>query len=231
MEIIFDDDLLGDQNGQTPFHTRFPQDLRNSSPSRTLIIRRAISAVLVPTWLFIDAVVSVVGETVMFVVKDFLFLLTLLGFYVVLVLACWKRAGSPPFWAWARSFWLTARVAAVLEPKLTERDDVKLRGNGKDSDGSGSEGEDGRVKDGDGPKPLTSVWAFFRSSSPLDDLLVTFEITRGLVQPLNWTQGRRRLGDEEAPIDSGPSVQTENGQGVSKSKYTATDTTESGEKC
>ncbi|KIV87621.1 hypothetical protein, variant [Exophiala sideris] len=228
LTITFDAALSG-QNGQgrDAFHAYFPRGSRNSSPSRTFVFRRAISAILVPSWFFVEAVMNVAGAPIFLIVQAFLFLLTLLGFYVVLVLACWKKGGSPPFWPWARSFWLTRRVAAYLEPRVTARAGEARKDSG--DDGSEDQRQDDRVEQG--PQPLTSVWAFFRSSSPLDDLFVTFEFTRVLVRPLELSRRRRQLVDEEARIEHGSAAETGGQDGGGKvSTTTGTDTAQNGEK-
>ncbi|KAI1611056.1 hypothetical protein EDD36DRAFT_311697 [Exophiala viscosa] len=224
------DAAVSQQNGQDQiaFHAHFPKDPRNSSPSRTFDVRRAISAILVPTWFFIEAVMNVIGAPIFFIVQIILFALTLLGCYVVLVLGYWKREGSPAFWPWARNFLLTSRIAVYLEPKLTARPGEAQKDSG--DDGSGDEGEDSD-RGQQGPQPLTSVWAFFRSSSPLDDLFVTFEITRGLVQPLSLTRRQERVGDEESRLEHGSSTGIEGRDGGKEiSTTTRTGSADNGEK-
>ncbi|KAI1624790.1 hypothetical protein EDD37DRAFT_664935 [Exophiala viscosa] len=197
------DAAVSQQNGQDQiaFHAHFPKDPRNSSPSRTFDVRRAISAILVPTWFFIEAVMNVIGAPIFFIVQIILFALTLLGCYVVLVL---------------------------LEPKLTARPGEAQKDSG--DDGSGDEGEDSD-RGQQGPQPLTSVWAFFRSPSPLDDLFVTFEITRGLLQPLSLTRRQERVGDEESRLEHGSSTGIEGRDGGKEiSTTTRTGSADNGEK-
>jgi len=109
--------------------------------------------------------------------------------YVLVVLVSWKANRRPPFWPWARTFWLTRGVTTYLAPDSADSVDS---GPGTDVDGDADELPLG-------PQPLQSVWAFFRSPSPLDDLLVTFETTRPLVRPLHWTR-RRNPSDEESRL-------------------------------
>jgi len=55
------------------------------------------------------------------------------------------------------------------------------------------------------PKPLSSIWAFFKSSSPLDDLFITFAWTRPLTQPLqrrNSLTVPQKSGDAQEKIDN-----------------------------
>ncbi len=67
------------------------------------------------------------------------------------------------------------------------------------------------------PTPLTSPWGFFTSSSPLDDLFVTFEVTRPLVLQIRLRQ--RQTGDLEEqtersiPLESGKELMNEKGSG------------------
>ena len=193
--------------------------VRGSSPSMTFPVRRAVTAIMVPTWFFVDEFVSGYLQT------PILLMLTwalYLGFwagviYAVAVLACWNtcRRGQrrPKFWPWARRYWLTRPVLVYVRPptataaaadddddEAADTDmgmDMKVE-NREEADGDGRQGREG-------PRPLVSPWAFFTSSSPLDDLLVTYEVTRPLVQPLlaNVTLRRRRTQDRDIEGEAG----------------------------
>lgn len=108
--------------------------------------------------------------------------------YLLVVLACWSKRGRPNFWPWARRFVLTRAIVRYARPTV-EGEDEEFE-EYEDAEGT----ETNRIE----PKALTSPWAFFTSSSPLDDLLVTYEVTRPFVRPIHLTLRRRRTQDVEA---------------------------------
>jgi hypothetical protein len=116
-------------------------------------------AIIIPTGL---AVKSVTGAYVLPVIIGYTIKLfaELLIIYGLLELVCWVFHGRPPISEYLRTSFLSRHICAVLIEGSEEND------------------EDRRPA-----KPLNSVWGFFTSRSPLDDLFVTFECTRILVDP------------------------------------------------
>ena len=170
----------------------------NSSPSRTFLLRRAIQTVLVPTWFFFaDVVVPLIGAPILILSAVITVGPWAALVFIVVVLACFKASRTRAFWPWARTFWLTRGlvryVGATIGPGSSPD-------NGEVGEVDGSEEEASDIALTGGPQPLTSAWAFFTSSSPLDDLLVTFEATKPLVQPMSSGLRRRRTEDLERQV-------------------------------
>jgi hypothetical protein len=66
------------------------------------------------------------------------------------------------------------------------------------------EGDEDEEQNGDSgrrPQPLRGLKDFFYSASPLDDFFVTFESTKGMVDPISWRGGRRR--EQQCPQVTG----------------------------
>lgn len=184
-------------------------------------MRRAISSIIVPIGIFVNEyVLGFAWVPIMAVLGLANVVFYALTIYVLVVLAFWAGRSFPPFWPWARSFRLTRGVVAYLGPRMNpsraaEEGSEGLQGSSK------ANGEDGAAEiDLDeaivGPTPLRSVWAFFTSRSPLDDLLVTFEVTRPFVQPLGLSLRRTRdpvarVDDEERQIETASGVSEESG--------------------
>ena len=171
----------------TKIESRMPDssnhDPISESPSLTFPLRRLIQAVLVPTGLLAYHILSPIGtglkvissgaETIMLVLGAVLWLVVRVCFYYMLVvLIAWVLAGRPHFGSWARSSILTRLVYEKLQgaqqywPQHDEREyDV--------------------IDDSRRPKPLRGPLDFFRSTNPLDDLLVTFESTKRFLEPIS----------------------------------------------
>lgn len=198
MHFVFQDNLDQSTGRQIPvIQVQFPAAKSSWSPSLTFPIRRGIGNIIIPTGQIVVELLSLTATTLrLFIILVLGFanvLIWTLGLYVSLVLACWASKRFPPFWPWAHSFWLTSRVVRLLGPAAnTLVDDVKS------NHGDDTETEDSNAA-ARGPQPLTSIWAFFTSKSPLDDLLVTFEATRPFVQPLSLVWRRPAPIDEEQP--------------------------------
>ncbi|OCT50108.1 hypothetical protein CLCR_07084 [Cladophialophora carrionii] len=173
----------------------------NSSPSSTFMARRAILRILLPSWsLVADVLMPRVGRLMVVLATAVSLAFWVFVVYAAVVLACWKASGMTDFWPWARTFWMTRRVVSYLGAKISPaRDPAEGKVVVDESEGAETTDEVART----GPTPLTSPWAFFTSSSPLDDLFVTFEATKPLVQPLGRTGlRRRRTGDLEGQGES-----------------------------
>lgn len=171
------------------------------SPSMTFPIRRAVSQVMVPTAQIVGGLFTYIVFMAWNIASTVIYLT---GLYVLLVVACWAPK-RPPFWPWARSFWLTRHAVRLLGPPSDTSMDKSGYGdddkNPEESDMSSSSSSSARRT----PQPLTSVWAFFTSKSPLDDLLATFEFTKPFVQPLTLQWGRSgapTVDEEQAPATS-----------------------------
>ncbi|EXJ84360.1 hypothetical protein A1O3_05027 [Capronia epimyces CBS 606.96] len=224
-----------------PFHVQFPRSAStaesevesevevyskleptSSSPSRTFVVRRTISALVVPVGLFvIDHVFAHIWFPVEIGFRIAHVLFFLLAVYVAVVFVCWKAQGSPPYWRFTRTFWLTRPVTAYLGPRLASRDNEndddelfdgtsrgEKRGYKSNLDDDTFSLQRPRSRTSSGPKPLTSFRAFFSSRSPLDDLFVTFDSTRGFVRPLEiparfwfWRPRERQREEERADGD------------------------------
>jgi hypothetical protein len=204
MHFVFEDNLDQSTSRQTPaIQIQFPTAKSSWSPSLTFPVRRAIGNVIVPTGEIVIELLSLPATILRLfaiLVLGFanIFIYTL-GLYVFLVLACWASKRFPPFWPWAHSFWLTRRVVRLLGPATSAQVDDLKSGKAEKDHGDDTESGESDVSPR-GPQPLTSIWAFFTSKSPLDDLLVTFETTRPFVQPLSFVWRRRPTPvDEEQP--------------------------------
>ena len=168
----------------------------NTSPSRTFPFRRLLQRVIVPIGLFAShqfgLVEDLIEVTIAVVFGLVRIVSTLATLYAGVVALCWVCCGRPHFSPWFRSFVLTRHLSA------------KLRGLASDETQDAREGEEYEI-DSNGkrkPQPLRNAMDFFRSTSPLDDLLVTFAATRHWVEPISW--GRGRSAPESAKITSIP---------------------------
>lgn len=98
--------------------------------------------------------------------------------YSTLVIIAWCAHGRPQFRSWSHRFWLTKPFARrFLSPPRPQIWGVS--GPLSDKEQTSRQGTSGRR-----PKSLRTPVDFFRSGSPLDDLLFTFRITRWMVRPL-----------------------------------------------
>ncbi|EXJ78547.1 hypothetical protein A1O1_08948 [Capronia coronata CBS 617.96] len=215
-----------------PFRIQLPntETESNSSPSQTFMLRRAISALIVPVGLFLNEyIVNYADLTVVVLLRTAQFLCCTVGIYLGVVLVCWKIKGSPPYHRFIRSFWLTRPMVVFVVQRDSEYDldsDPFTTTGGSGYRGArryhmGSEKGDRKYEHVEtrsqqeglatSPKPLTCLWDFVSSRSPLDDLLVTFEATRGFVRPLG-VQTRMRLWRRESrrgPIDDNDGTEEE----------------------
>lgn len=95
--------------------------------------------------------------------------------YCILAIIAWYAYGRPDFNSWAHRFWLTKPFARrLLSPPRPQIWGV----SGPLSDKDDNRRRTRRVKS------LRTPLDFFRSASPLDDLLFTFRTTRWMVRPL-----------------------------------------------
>ncbi|EXJ62075.1 hypothetical protein A1O7_02508 [Cladophialophora yegresii CBS 114405] len=172
----------------------------NSSPTSTFKARRAVLRILLPSWFLVaDVLLPRVGRLILVLATTVSFAFWMSLAYAAVVLACWKASGMADFWPWARTFWMTRCVVGYLGAKISPPKDPA---EGKLAVDKGEGGEVATT----GPTPLTSPWAFFTSSSPLDDLFVTFEATKPLVRPIGRSGlRRRRTGDLEGQVESAAS--------------------------
>lgn len=202
-----------------PFRVQFPNPSTeaNSSPSQTYAVRRTISALIVPVGILInDYILENAYLPVIVMLRVVQFLAYTLTIYLGVVLACWKLKGSPPFSRFVRSFSLTRPFVVYLARDNPDREWSFEKGERNAGGESGDEAEETLLSSSSSssssshPRPLGSVWDFFSSQSPLDDLLVTFEATRGFVRPVAvrvrfWGSERE---DEESGFGSQERVPT-----------------------
>jgi len=192
--VIFKNDPLAAPMAIPTIDLEFPNAKPSWSPSLTFPIRRAIGKVIIPTGKVTVEVMAVLASIArvlyVLVIASFKAFIFMVGLYVTLVFACWKSKRSPPFWPWASSFWLTRRVVIYIGPTESSS------GGSKSGDDHAAE-TDPEDEGPRTPQPLTSIWGFFTSKSPLDDLLVTFEFTKPFVQPLRWRKQPVPIDDEE----------------------------------
>ncbi|KIW21352.1 hypothetical protein PV08_01932 [Exophiala spinifera] len=168
----------------------------SSSPSLTFPLRRAICRVLMSSYTFTDTYVFAYVRNPFILFLEIVYVVFWVGvIYFLVVLACWSKRGRPNFWPWTRRFALTRHVVRYVRPARDggEHDDE----DEQEDEDADAESETRRMRRAK-PKALTSPWAFFTSSSPLDDLLVTYKVTRPFVQPIHLTLRRRRTQDVEA---------------------------------
>ncbi|KIX08388.1 uncharacterized protein Z518_03044 [Rhinocladiella mackenziei CBS 650.93] len=206
------------------FRVEFPMHKFNSSPSRSLAFRRAISALMVPVGLFINNyILPVITPPIMIIVATTVTLIYVVALYVLLVLTCWSSDRFPPFWPWTRRFWLTRGLTSYLGPKLISSTDSEDGMSLSRSDRGGGSKEMSSDEARPSPKPLQSFWGFFTSSSPLDDLFATYEVTRPFIQPIslrfkrNWPQDEEGQGDIVSPAEAKPDAGFSNARHIDDS--------------
>ena len=158
---------------------RFLWDIETeqSSPSRTFAVRRAIQSVLVPTGLFVYNHSGFVGIGLVALIHALSIVFMLLAIYLLVIFVCWVAHGKPTFGPWLQSYWLTKHAAARLP---TQNLDSQAW------DRSFSESSAWKHR----PQPLRGIGDFFRSRSPLDDLFITFESTKYMVEPIKLSRTR-----------------------------------------
>jgi hypothetical protein len=145
-------------------------------------------AIIVPTGLALQSLLGacvlpiVIGYTLIQFFAEFLII------YGLLELVRWVFQGRPPLSEHLKTSFPSRRLYATF----TVGSESKPRICGA----SGLlEAEDAEEDDVDNrlARPLKGVGDFFRSRSPLNDLLVTFESTRGWVEPISF----QRMSDAE----------------------------------
>ncbi|KAK5955624.1 hypothetical protein OHC33_003265 [Knufia fluminis] len=147
-------------------------------PTRTYAVRRLILAVLAPLYFSTTLITNkVLYPTLLVIAFGFESIVCIfLGVWLI-ALACWLASGrSRPFASWTKDFWLTKRIARNLFGAPRPR----IWGTLGPLDGVETDEDKYATR----PRPLTSIFDFFQSTSPLDDLLVTFKATRWMVQPI-----------------------------------------------
>lgn len=171
------------------FYVWYGHDGLGTSPSLTFPLRLVVCRILVSSYQFADDWVFAYMRNPIIIFLSVLYVVFWVGVvYCLVVLACWSKRGRPNFWPWARRFGLTRYVVRYIRPTMIE--------GGKDEIDYEYEEDMEMERPRPEPRPLTSPWAFFTSSSPLDDLLVTYRVTRPFVQPIHLIR-RRRTRDIE----------------------------------
>ena len=98
--------------------------------------------------------------------------------YLIVAYALWSRSGTNrPFSSWAKEHWFTKSIAR----RLWGAGRPKTWGIAGPLDGTD---DDDEILHRRHPRSLSNPLQFFRSSSPLDDLLYTFTATRWMVKPM-----------------------------------------------
>ncbi|KAK5100945.1 hypothetical protein LTR70_001018 [Exophiala xenobiotica] len=174
------------RHGQNPALNDVYVDFQDALlATRTYPVRRLISSTLTPlyhstTWIFSN-ILYPAQLIVLFIFKTIV--LSALGFLVVAVI-CWLAKGKPqPFAEWAKHFPGTRTVAR----KVFGAPKPRIRGSLGPLEEQYIEEDQYTSR----PRPLTNPSDFFRSSSPLDDLLVTFNATKSMVQPIGQSSAYR----------------------------------------
>jgi hypothetical protein len=180
--------MLFNDNGfnGTPISTRLPsqQTAEHHSPSRTFALRRAIQSILVPTGLFVYNHTGFVALGFVAILEVVNISFKLIAVYSLVVFICWVANGKPRFGSWVRSYWMTRHLIARL-PGLNQDTSAWSTHYADDEDNTNSKRR---------PQSLRGPGDFFRSTSPLDDLFVTFEFTKSMIKPLTF---RGKLVDTE----------------------------------
>lgn len=188
-------------------------------PTRTQSIRSILLYLLTPLLYTIEFLhLAIIYPASVALTSGINLLIRFLPIYMLLVLLCfliYNRTGAT-FESWARNFWMTRFFARrIFEPprrgvwgasgpllahdghgNKMDRDDYEhyryhMVGHDDDHDdyeNTGMTAVEHRAR------PLTGPVAFFKSSSPLDDLLVTFRWTQWMVRPVWPERGRVSIG-------------------------------------
>lgn len=160
-------------------------------PTRTLPVRKIILRILAPLYTHLEWTLS----TFLVPGLEFLYVVSLSAglfamAYTLVAYAAWSYLGRQrSFGRWCRDFWMTKHAARLLAGPGRPR---TWGPKGPLDDEDDEEDRDANYRAP--PELLTCVFDFFRSSSPLDDLLVTFNSTRWMVQPLS----RRRRSNHRS---------------------------------
>jgi hypothetical protein len=126
--------------------------------------------VLKPTGLVLWDAIYFVGEIAEVLLTVLAYIVQCLLVYGAVVILVWWTRGRPPFGEFFATSPFTRFIHAGHFSKIAAQPNV-----GDEVDEGSSMGQ---------PRPLSSPLAFFKSKSPLDDLFVTFALTKGLTQPL-----------------------------------------------
>ena len=163
---------------------QFPRDVETeqSSPTRTFALRRGIQSILVPTGLFVYNHSGFVATGLATVLYVFSIAFMVVAIYLLVVHLCWVANGKPTFRPWSRSHWLT-RYALARLPIHNVASQIWDRTHNDSSESKRR------------PQPLRGIGDFFRSRSPLDDLFVTFEFTKYMVEPIRFARTTSNLGE------------------------------------
>jgi hypothetical protein len=158
------------KNNHAQFHAILPAETPSFSPSYTYPVRVMILRILKPTGLMLGEFLGVLGSIGSVIWNLVTLVAQWLILYMVVVVVVWCIRGRPPF----REFFATSLLTKFIYTALVSN------GEQRSSSVDLVDVDDDNVQ----PTPLTSIWDFFRSTSPLDDLFVTFTVTRPLTQPL-----------------------------------------------
>ncbi len=152
----------------------FPQ---SSSPSRTYRVRLAILTVIAPVGLLVYTIFCALSPAADALLEITWFLVELVFFYGCFVALCWIAKGRPPI----SEFLATQPIMRVVHRHVGG-----MPGPTSNGDASLEAEDEGHFES---RRPIRSVSDFFRSSAPLDDILASFDSTRGLTQPMSFGRG------------------------------------------
>lgn len=193
-----------------PIHDEDRADIRqirisgmtNNVPSKTYWVRRWLIRCIAPvTVSVVNGIEGITGLGSERNLGDIgAYLIAGLYIYMLVVTLSWILAGRPNFREYSRRFVLIRiflpkaerpppKVWSVLGPIPDEDDKTRVR-----------------REPSTGPQPLSGIRSFFRSTSPLDDLLCTFEATRWMTDPIRRTPRSESSRHDIESLSSGSSL-------------------------
>jgi hypothetical protein len=168
--------------------------LGSSSPSTTYAFRVAILAIIAPTGLLAMGVVGVLAPAMALALEVLAYLVKVSGFYCLALIVIWLVRGRRPI---AEDDFVSRFPGMELFGGQGARRRTS-RGRRTVWGPSGpieiDVEDDRRVP----RRQIRNVADFFRSSSPLDDLLASFDMTRRFTEPVGWRHRPERRRDDLA---------------------------------
>lgn len=154
-------------------------------PTRTYWLQSWVLVFLMPLFYALELMYHLVLHPASLVLIGGLKVLTWLApLYLLFVLLSWLLLGrESSFRDFTRSFWMTRYLACrILDPSRPRVWGPYGPLDGGDRVKELEDADTSRIR----AKALAGPVDFFKSSSPLDDLLFTFKATRWMVKPLRW---------------------------------------------
>ena len=181
LATFYSDDEFGSIDVQFPY----ADEVEHTSPSRTFALRRVIQSVILFIGFAVYSHSGFMAIGLVAIIWAIDFVVKLVAFYAVLVFVVWVVKGGPEFSPWVQSYWLTRHTIARL-PRLNQDSTVWDHAPSTCPDSVTRERQ---------PQALRGIGDFFRSRSPLDDLFVTFEYTKYMVEPIRFRRQRTNSGE------------------------------------